>query len=75
LPRRARLRNVAGNCFIADTDHGSAPSGPGGGPQVGVVWEGSTKLLITHHPHARVFRAQLQVEGIAVRYLAVSPAR
>jgi hypothetical protein len=69
LPRRARLRNVAGNTFIADTDHGAAPEGPGSGPEVRVVWESGTRLLIKHHPRARVFRSKRRVASVAVRYM------
>src|SRR4051794_19379285 len=37
-----------GNVFVADTNHGSAPSGPRGGPVVGLEWAGRRQLRITH---------------------------
>ena len=41
----AKLSGSSGNLFIADTDHGIAPSGPGGGPDLRVRWEGPKRLL------------------------------
>ena len=75
LPRWSRLRNVAGNILIADSDHGAAPEGPGGGPRVDVAWEGRTKLLISFHRRARVFRARHRMNGVSVRYLMQLPVK
>lgn len=67
-----RLPNDGGNAFIADTDHGAAPAGPGGGPEVQVRWEGPRAVRITHDPEARVFRAERSVGSVAVRYSRTS---
>ncbi|MBX3610972.1 MAG: hypothetical protein KF871_13865 [Hydrogenophaga sp.] len=68
LAVRAELRNRAGNLFIADTDHGAAPSGRGGGPAVTVQWRSARQLVVRHHPAARVFKAMPSVNGVAVSY-------
>ena len=57
---------TSGNLFIADTDHGKAPGGPGGGPKVSAEWRGSDTLLIRHHPNARVFKAEKALHGVVV---------
>ena len=57
LPAGAALPNEGGDTFVADGDHGAAP----GGPQVQVVWKGNARLLIKHHPKARVFHAKERV--------------
>jgi len=58
--------NRSGNIFTSDTDHGAAPSGPGGGPELGVRWEGPTDLVLTHHPKARVWAADGKA-GVRIR--------
>ncbi len=64
LLANATLSNKEGNLFIADTDHDAAPSGPGGGPGVRVVWENAQSIVLAHHAKARVFRAETEVEGV-----------
>jgi hypothetical protein len=59
------LGNNAGNIFVADTDHGTAPSGPGGGPAVQVQWSGTKALTVLHHPKVRVFSAEPNGHGVA----------
>lgn len=54
LGSTARLANSAGNLFIADTDHGAAPSTPKGGPEVRVRWESPTAITLERHERARV---------------------
>lgn len=68
LPQRKRLPNDSGNLFIADTDRGRAPSGPGGGPAVQVQWVNDQHLLLVHHPAARVFRAEQKRGTVHVEY-------
>ena len=58
----------SGNVFIADTDHGIAPSGPGGGPELRVRWESPKRILLQHHVKARVFKAEQHLNGIEIRY-------
>lgn len=71
LSPEATLPGSGGNLFVADTDHGAAPSGPGGGPELRARWEGSKRLLLEHHVRARVFKAQRYLDGIEVRYEAL----
>lgn len=68
LPAREELPPDGGNVFVADDDHGQAPSGPGGGPAVEVVWLREERLLIRHHPLARVFRSEPSVGNVVVEY-------
>ena len=68
LPSSSTLGNEAGNAFIADTNHGAAPSGEGGGPTLGVRWLSPSSIMISHHPSARIFRAPDDVAGIRVRH-------
>jgi hypothetical protein len=58
-----------GNVFVADTDHGRAPAGPGGGPRIAVEWRGGDTLIVRHHPNARLFRAESVHATITVRYV------
>ena len=59
----------SGNVLIADTDHGRAPAGPGGGPAVSVRWLAPRELEIEHHPDARTFAADTLVAGVRIRYV------
>jgi len=60
---------VAGNALSIDDDHGKAPSGPGGGPEVGVQWTDEAHVTLTYHPRARVFHAPARVGSVAVRHV------
>ena len=55
-----------GNVFVADTNHGKAPSGPGGGPVVKVEWLDATHLRITRDNRARVFKSAASIHGVNV---------
>ena len=68
LSARSALPNESGNVFTSDTNHGAAPSGPGGGPEIGAYWRSATELAISHHPTARVFTAQRSVGTVQVIY-------
>jgi hypothetical protein len=65
------LGDNAGNIFVADTDHGAAPSGPDGGPAVQVQWAGTKALTVLHHPKARVFSAEPESHGVQITYKAM----
>jgi hypothetical protein len=64
------LPNRAGNLFVADSDHGKAPSGLGGGPEVRVTWSGARSVRLTHHRNARVFVAKPAISGVSAEYVA-----
>lgn len=68
LQRSATLPNEEGNVFVADDNHGQAPSSPKGGPEVIVAWSESNRLLVKHHPATRVFKAATSFGGVNVRY-------
>jgi hypothetical protein len=59
----------SGNVFIADTDRGKAPSGPGGGPQLAARWIAKDTLELRYHPQARIFLADSVQRGITIRYV------
>ena len=59
---------LGGNLFVADTNHGIAPSGTGGGSELRARWEGPKRLVLQHHVKARVFEAEQLLNGIEIRY-------
>src|SRR5262249_46373779 len=63
-----RLPEDGGNTFIADTDHGKAPAGLGGGPDAKLQWVSERELIVKYDRRARVFRSERLVEGVTVRY-------
>ncbi|MDP3295060.1 MAG: hypothetical protein Q8M37_10010 [Nevskia sp.] len=63
------LSDRGGNLFVADTNHGAAPSGSHGGPIVEVVWLDAAHLRLTHHPRARVFLAVPEVGGVRAEFV------
>jgi hypothetical protein len=60
--------NSAGNFFMSDTDHGAAPSGPRGGPEIRVRWESPNAIVVEHHERARVLRAEQHIGRVNVAY-------
>ena len=71
LAAGAALPDSSGNVFSADTDHGRAPAGPGGGPRVSVRWITNDTLEIRYDARARVF-TQAHQSGTTVRFIADS---
>ena len=63
-----KLPNKGGNTFIADTDHGQAPSGQGGGPEVEVRWVSYQEVEVVYDKLARVFRREEIVDGVTIKY-------
>jgi len=62
------LENEGGNLFISDTDHGAAPSGPGGGPALAVTWQNENSVRMSYHQKTRVFKQESTVGGASVSY-------
>jgi hypothetical protein len=70
LTERSWLQSTKpGNVLVADTNHGNAPSGPGGGPVVQLEWIGPRQLRITHDNRARVSVRQSKIDIVDVEYL------
>lgn len=69
LRRGEPLEDRPGNVFVADTGHGAAPSGPGGGPAVSARWLSSEELEVAHHPAARVFSSSPAFGSVKVRHV------
>ena len=68
LAPNTQVTSGGGNLFVADTDHGRAPSGPQGGPEVRVRWDSSEAIVIGHDHRARVFKAEQRLGSVNVRY-------
>ena len=68
LRANERLAKAPGNAFIADTDHGKAPAGPGGGPEVNPQWASENELVVRYDKRARVFEFKQSVDGVMIRY-------
>jgi hypothetical protein len=66
------LPDSGGNVFIADDDHGRAPAGPAGGPQVEVRWLASDTLEVRYDRRARVFKREPHAPGVEVRFVTDS---
>jgi len=62
------LGNQGGNVFIADTDHGKAPSAPHGGPEVILTWLGDRALRVSHHMDARIFVSVNKIGDIEIQF-------
>lgn len=73
LAASAIVGTSAGNVFTSDTNHGVAPSGPGGGPVVKVGWRTPSVLVVSHHSAARVFLAESHVGSVTVHYEQLQP--
>ena len=74
LPAGATLPDSSGNVFVADTEHGRADAGPGGGPRVSVRWIAGDTLELRYDPRARIFVQEAHVLGTNVRFVADSGA-
>jgi hypothetical protein len=68
LPIAQSLPKESGNVFTSDTDHGKAPSGPKGGPEVRIQWRGDKVVSVAHHKAARVFHERSKIRDITVTY-------
>ena len=55
-----------GNLFAADDNHGIAPDGPGGGPELRVCWIDAVHLELAYHVNARVSRAETSLGLVRV---------
>lgn len=68
ISSKSSLPNSPGNVFISDTNHGSAPSGKEGGPEVRISWVNSNEVIISYHRKARIFKDEGSIKNIQVRY-------
>ncbi len=71
----AKLGNESGNIFAADCDHGAAPAGPGGGPELRVKVVGPNVIELAHHPRIRIFDAQTKYKDFNIKYMPVGNER
>ncbi|HKW00131.1 MAG TPA: hypothetical protein VJN96_09910 [Vicinamibacterales bacterium] len=68
VPTRAGMPGGSGNLFIADADHGSAPPGDGGGPELRVRWIDEQTVELAHHALARVFKSEPTLGGVRATF-------
>lgn len=72
IPSSEVLGPAGGNAFIADCNHGKAPSADWGGPQVNVTWVSDNKVIIRHHSEARIFLAKEYINGVNIEYKSIA---
>jgi hypothetical protein len=75
LATDAPLPDTAGNAFIADDDHGRAPTDSRGALPLEVLWRSADTLEIGYSPQARVFRHAHQVGHVWVRAATIEAPR
>jgi hypothetical protein len=68
LSKDEKLSDAGGNAFAADTNHGEAMSGQGGGPVVEVSWLSENELLIKHDTRARALQHPESPGGVRILY-------
>lgn len=68
LEFRDELKNDSGNIFVADTNHGEAPSDENGGPKVEAEWIGNNNLKLRYHPKAQTFTKATSFNDIQITY-------
>lgn len=54
--------------FAADGNHGLAPSGREGGPEVLIAWKDERHLEVQHHALVRLIRAEKKSNGVSINY-------
>jgi hypothetical protein len=54
--------------FAADGNHGRAPAGNGGGPEIRLHWQAEDRLELQHHNFVRLIRSETQSEGVTIDY-------
>lgn len=65
------LPNENGKLFVADTDHGQAPSAENGGLALNVRWIGDDQLRVEYPVLARVFKSEPSSQGVGLEYAPV----
>ena len=68
LEFKDKLYNDSGNVFVADTNHGEAPSDENGGPKVEAEWIGNNNLKLSYHSKARTFTKVASFNDIQITY-------
>jgi len=54
--------------FVADSNHGRAPAGITGGPEVRFDWLSDGVLEVKYHQFSRVIRSEERAAGVEIRY-------
>ncbi len=64
----SQKNNLPHSFFVADGNHGNAPAGKGGGPEVRIFWKTDDHLDVQYHSNARLFRSETKSKGIIISY-------
>ena len=60
--------DLLGTALIVDTDHGKAPAGAGGGPEVKVAWGNDEMLTLRYDLAVRAWKTATSVSNVAVTH-------
>ena len=69
VPAAQGLPGGGANLFVADGDHGRAPAGAGGGPELRVRWIDDRTVELAYDARARVFKSESLVAGVRARFV------
>ena len=64
----AQQPKEGGNVFIADDNHGAAPTDAKGALPVQLRWTSATQLTVIYPATARVFKREPRVDGVTISY-------
>lgn len=70
VPTSTPLPDTAGNVFVTDGNHGAAPPGRGGGPNVWVKWLNPKLIKIVYDKRAATYKMEKQYQNINITYEA-----
>ena len=63
------LPNEPGNIFTSNTDHGKAPSGKGGGPELRVSVLDNNHIQLAYHEYASIGLCEKMYKNIKISYI------
>lgn len=63
-----------GNIFVADDDHGAAPTAAWGGPWADVKWSSPTTLTVFYDGRSRLFAKRERIVDVHISYAPSSPS-
>jgi hypothetical protein len=68
LPYKELLKNITGNIFVADSNHGKAETWKHGGPKVSASWNTNNEIVLTISINARISKAIKTIRDIKISY-------
>jgi hypothetical protein len=64
----SRPNSLPKSFFVVDSNHGRAPAGITGGPDVRFDWLSDSLLEVKYHQFSRMIRFEERAEGVEIRY-------